>query len=301
MSTSNPSGSLTALLSLLAAGACLGASTTLARVAGDLGLAPLPFLAWSIVGAAAMLMALAWRRGALPPVTRRTAVYFAIAAFVTVAGSNLIFFSAVPQVGVGFVSLTITLPPLLTYLGALAFGLERFQPMRAAGVAAALAGAGVLAFEKLAAPDAAVGWVLLSLLGPVLLAIGNLYRTMRWPPGLRPSELAPGMMVAAAVMLLLAGLLPGFTLRLPEAWVAPLGLIVVQAAIFTAQFLLLFVLQRTGGPVLLSLLGAVGAIVAVPAAILLLGEAPPGGLALGAGLIAAGIALVSLGGRRASA
>ena len=64
---------------------------------------------------------------------------------------------------------------------------------------------------------------------------------------------------------------------------------------FSGQFLLLFQLQKTGGPVLLSLLGAVGAVVGVPVAVLLQGEAPPQGLLLGALLIGSGVALVTLG------
>ena len=43
------------------------------------------------------------------------------------------------------------------------------------------------------------------------------------------------------------------------------------------------------------LLGAVGALIGVPVAVFLQGEAPPGGLWLGAGLIAVGVALVSFG------
>ena len=68
----------------------------------------------------------------------------------------------------------------------------------------------------------------------------------------------------------------------------PLVLIIVQAAVFAGMFLLLFMLQKTGGPVLLSLLGSVGALVGVPVAIFLQGETPPEGLFLGATLIAAG-------------
>lgn len=75
----------------------------------------------------------------------------------------------------------------------------------------------------------------------------------------------------------------------------------VQAGLFAGQFLLLFVLQKTGGPVLLSLLGSVGAVVGVPVAIFLQGENPPAGLFLGASLIALGVALVTWGGVKMSA
>lgn len=170
-------------------------------------------------------------------------------------------------------------------------------------VAWSLTGAAVLSAHKIAAPDANAPWVLLALTAPVLLAIGNIYRTARWPQGVSPEALTPGMLVTAAIMLLSAGLfeqqLPNvLSLRVPTGEVFPLALIALQAAIFAAQNLLLFVLQRSGGPVLLSLLGSVGAIVGVPVAVLVLGEAVPSGLAIGATLIGAGIALVTVGGIR---
>ncbi len=306
------------LLYLLGGGALLGISTNLAKLAGELGLSPLAFLCWSCMGSAFLLLALAAWRGALPPVNARTLEYCAVSALVGVVLSNLIFFSAVPHVGAGFVALIISLPPLLTYVGALALRMERFQALRAFGVVAALAGAGVLAARKLSAPNADAFWILLALVGPVLLAIGNLYRTLRWPQGVSADALAPGTLVAASLMLLVAGAMPGFSLAVPPDQWQPLALLAVQAVVYAGMFLpkpevqspwlrpvhavvyagmflLLFLLQKTGGPVLLSLLGAVGAVVGVPVAVFLQGEAPPGGLWLGAGLIAIGVALVSFG------
>lgn len=285
------------LILLLTTGTMLGASTNLAKIAGDAGLAPLAFLAWSITGAAVVLLAIATVRRKLPSVNRRTIEYFIVAAFVTVAGSNLIFFSAVPRVGASFVALAIAFPPLLTYLGALVLGIERFDAIRAAGVALALAGAALLAVFQLSVPNAPVFWIVLTMLGPVLLAAGNLYRTYRWPEGESADALAPGMLLAAAVMLLLTGALPGFTLALPGG-TFPYLLVLIQTGLFAGQFLLLFALQKSGGPVLLSLLGSVGAMVGVPVAILLLNETPPEGLIYAAPLIAVGVALVAWGGTR---
>lgn len=281
---------------LLAGGALIGISTNLAKYAGAIDLTPLAFLFWSITGASIILLVIALLRHEPPPLNKRSFEYYLVAALVSVAGSNLIFFSAIPQVGAGFVALIIALPPLLTYLGALTLRMERFNALRALGVAAALAGAGVLAARKFSTPDASVFWILLALCGPVLLAIGNLYRTLRWPDNASPIALAPGMLIAAAVLLGIVSILPSFSLAIPLEEFRALALIAVQAFIFAGQFLLLFLLQKTGGPVLLSLLGAVGAVVGVPVAIFLQGEAPPEGLLLGASLIALGVALVTWGG-----
>lgn len=289
---------LVPLICLLVGGALLGISTNMAKYAGEIGLSPLAFLFWSIAGAATILLVIALLRHELPPLNKRSFEYYFISALVSVAGSNLLFFSAIPHVGAGFVALIISLPPLLTYLGALALGMERFQTVRALGVAAALAGAGVLAARKFSAPDASVFWILIALCGPVLLAIGNLYRTLRWPEGASPNALAPGMIIAAVVLLGATSLLPNFSLTVPLGGFLPLGLITLQAFIFAGQFQLLFLLQKTGGPVLLSLLGSVGAIVGVPVAVFLQGESPPDGLILGASLIALGVALVTWGGMK---
>ncbi|WP_254795273.1 DMT family transporter [Halomonas sp. QHL1] len=280
---------------LLSGGALLGLSTNLAKLAGDIQLSALAFLFWSILGAALILLVLAAFRRNLPPVNVRTLEYYSISALLGVAGANLLFFSAIPHVGAGFVALIITLPPLLTYIGALTLKMERFQVLRASGVMSALAGAFILAFHKLSAPDADYLWILLALIGPVLLAIGNLYRTLRWPEGVSSDALAPGMLIAATVILISVGFLPGFSLSVPTDRSLPFLLIALQAVVFAGQFLLLFMLQKSGGPVFLSLLGSVGAVVGVPVAILLQGEAAPEGLLLGTLLIGAGIALLNIG------
>lgn len=277
------------LIHLLVAGSLLGTSTVLAKLAGDVGLPSLAFLAWSLLGATLMLGTASVARGDTPGISSRTLEYFVIAAFVTVAGSNLIFFSAVPVVGASFVALAITLPPLLTYAGTLAFRLERFDLIRLAGVVLALVGAGLLAANKLRAPDAPVIWIALTLLGPVLLAIGNLYRSLRWPEGETAQALAPGMLLAATIMLFLVGMLPRFTLIPVDLNTAGGALILCQAVVFAAQFHVLFLLQKSGGPVFLSLLGSVRAIVTVPIAIVALGEEVPDGLVPACVLIGAGI------------
>jgi len=288
------------LACLLVGGALIGISTNLAKYASDLGITPLAFLFWSITGAAVILWIVAFIKKELPPLSVRSFEYYFVAALISVAGSNLLLFSAIPHVGAGFVALIISLPPLLTYLGALLLRMERFTIMRAVGIAAALMGAGVLAWHKVTAPDASVFWILIALCGPVLLAIGNIYRTLRWPDNASPSALAPGMLIAAALLLLAFGTVPNFSVTVSLIEWLPLVLIVIQAGVFAGQFLLLFLLQKTGGPVLLSLLGSVGAVVGVPVAIFLQGESPPSGLFLGASLIALGVALVTWGGVRMS-
>ena len=262
-----------ALAALLSCGALLGLSTNLAKVAANQGLAALPFLTWSLAGATAILSVISMAKKQPLPKDRSALKYYFVSAFVTVAGSNLILFSAVPHVGVSFVALTISLPPLLTYLVALFLGMEKYSHSRAMGVLFALAGTGVLVAAKWSAPDSNQVWILITLVGPVLLAIGNIYRTSHWPKGAKPESLAPGMLMAATMTLLFAGLVMPGTPVGNELNNTDFSLIAVQSIVFAAQFSLLFVLQKAGGPVFLSLMGAVSAIFAIPFAVTLFEEA----------------------------
>lgn len=310
------------LLYLLGAGTLMGLSTTLATVAAEAGVGAMAFMAWTTLPAGLALGAVQWLRGRRLALTPRVLEYFLVSAAIGVVVPFLIFFSAAPRVGAGFVSLAIAFPPLYTYALALGMGMERFQPLRALGVILALVGAGVLALFKLSAPEADTGWVAAVLLAPVSLAMGNIYRTRRWPPGASPADLAPGLLIscfvlvtAAALVLPPSGLLDvrlfdadmfagrSATAAEPGAAVgqSPVLLMAGQALAFCGQYTLFFMLQKAGGPVYLSLLGSVVAVVGVALAVALLGEPWPEGLAVGAVFIAGGIVAMTVGGARARA
>lgn len=286
---------MVALASLLGAGLLLGITTNLAKLAGVNGFTPLAYLTWSLAGATVLLFAVSSLRNQFMRLNRRSIEYSLVSALLTVTGSNLIFFSAVEHLGASFIALMLSLPPLLTYVGALMLRMETFCHWRAIGTGLALTGAVYLIAQQWTAPDASTGWLLFTLGGPVLISAGNLYRTRRWPPGASAEALAPGMLLGAVVLLLLFTLITRSSLRLPIDTGYALVLVGLQAAVFAGQFMLLFVLQKTGGPVFLSLMGGVSAIFGVPIAIVALGETILPGFVASAVLIAAGIASMLVG------
>lgn len=284
-----------ALFALLGAGLLLGVTTNLAKVAGGQGLTPLAYLLWSLVGAAFILLCVSHLRGQRTQISRPYVVYCLVAALLTVAGSNLIFFTAVGHLGVSFIALMFALPPLLTYAGALLLRMETFCAWRAAGVVLALAGTAYLVLQQWAAPNSHGVWILLALLGPVILSAGNLYRTRHWPEGASAEALAPGMLVGAIALLLMFALVSGTSVDLPSENRTALPLVAGQAVIFAGQFFLLFVLQREGGPVFLSLMGGVSAVFGVPIAVFLLAEPALPAFLPSAALIATGIGCMLFG------
>jgi drug/metabolite transporter (DMT)-like permease len=284
-----------ALAALLGAGLLLGVTTNLAKVAHGLGIAPLAYLTWSLVGAALLLTAVSRYRGHTAKVNRRSLEYYVIAGFLTTAGSNLIFFNAVPHLGVSFIALMFSLPPLLTYVGALIMRMERFCWWRASGVVLALAGTATLVIRQLNVPNVDPTWIVIALVGPVLLSIGNIYRSRRWPPEASAESLAPGMLMGAIGILMLFAMVFGWSLSIPGERAYAIPLIALQAAVFAGQFLLLFVLQKAGGPVFLSLMGGVSAVFGIPIAMVLLAEPVLPSFLPSAMLIAAGIITMLLG------
>jgi hypothetical protein len=103
------------------------------------------------------------------------------------------------------------------------------------------------------------------------------------------------MLMGAIGILMLFAMVFGWSLSIPGERAYAIPLIALQAAVFAGQFLLLFVLQKAGGPVFLSLMGGVSAVFGIPIAMVLLAEPVLPSFLPSAMLIAAGIITMLLG------
>ncbi len=282
-----------ALACLLLAGSLIGLSVNLAKLASSDGINLMSFLFWSIAGAGVMITTLAMDFRQRPRLNPRTVEYFLISGLVSVALPNVMFFFAAAKVGVGFVALSFAFPPLYTYVLALLGRMEHFQLSRAAGVLLGVAGAVIIARSKAAQADADLIGMGLALSAPIVIAFGNIYRTLRWPAGAASLALAPGMLFGALLFLAGGLILTGQTFEYPfESGFAVL-LLVVQIAAFSTMYTLYFVLQRLAGPVYMSQVGSVGALAGSAISILILGEIPPPNLPIAAMLTAFAVFLVT--------
>jgi drug/metabolite transporter (DMT)-like permease len=280
---------------LLGVGSLLGLSLVIAKLAVKAGAAPLTLLVLSMLGAGTILLIGERIRGRATPWNARVAEYGLVAGLLF-ALPNAIGFLAVEHVGASFLSLTFAFPILITYVLALLLKMDRFNAQKAWGVALGLSGGSVLALSKASGASSPLFWIALSALSPIVIALGNIYRTLRWPKEASPTYLA-------AVMLLSGGLLltpfsitlgPGSLTDLIASPPVVLFLI-LQIAVFSVMYSLYFVLQQLAGPVYLSQIGSIAAVVGSVVAIQLLGETSPPHLGVAAALIATGTALFQLG------
>lgn len=285
-------------LLLLLTGGLLGVTFPLGKLAAQAGIPPAIWAFAMAFGAGAVLLTGLIAAGGRVGFDRARLRYFLIAAIVSYALPNLLLFSAIPRLGAGFTGILFTLSPLLTLLLSVMFRLRRPSPLGIAGIAIGFAGALVVALTRgEAGRPADLGWIAAGLCIPLSLAVGNIYRTLDWPKGAGPIELAVGSNLAAAV--LLAGVSWTVTGAVPLAALADApALTLAQVVAAAAMFGVFFRLQVVGGPVYLSQIGYVGAAVGLVSGTLLLDERYTAATWTGAAVIGVGVALTTLAQRR---
>jgi drug/metabolite transporter (DMT)-like permease len=291
--SSRTAASLAPLGCLLAVGALLGLTANVVKVAVAGGWPPLAFLFWATLGAGLVLLAAAVASGNKPGRTRRDIGYNFATGLLSIALPNALIFASISHVGASFAAICLALPPLLTYGLALALRMERPDALRALGVLFGLAGAMMLGLTKARGGAIDPLWILAALVSPIFIALGNIYRTLRWPPGATALSLAPGMLLGGAALLLPYLVATNASFLPSEPGPASLAILLGQTLIFAATYAVYFVLQRLAGPVYLSQIGSVGAICGTALAVFVLGEPAGAALALAAIAILVGVFLVN--------
>ncbi len=292
---------------LFIVGGLLAVSTVIAKAAPIFGWHPLALLQWSILGGAAGLFALSRllsagaNRQDRPVVEggRRKLVTHLVFSGLLFIAPNMIAVVAASKVGAGFISLSYAFPLVLTYALAVVLRLERFRLLMGAGVLFGLLGGVLLAISGAEMSVDASWWSLFALTIPLFLATGNIFRSMHWPKGARPIDLALGMMAVGFLALSVFTAAVGVPVA-PAAWTPEAtGLLGAQIAIFALQYGLYFRLQQTAGPVYLSQIGSVAAVIGLGLGYLVFGEEPNAAKLAAVVAVGAGIVLVTLGRRSA--
>ncbi len=286
------------VLLLFAAGFFIGLIFPLGRMAGEAGIPPLVFAGLAAAGAALVLAVVTLASGQGLSLDRRTLVYALVAGQLTFAIPFGMLVVVIPHLGSGIPAILQSLAPVLTLAIVLAIGLERWNVMRAVGLATGVAGALVILVSRNAdALDTAagIGWYLAALVTPVALAAGNVYRTTHWPNGRGVLPLATLTLAAAALGLGSAVAVDAAVSGAPALHGLAGGwwLVAAQALATGIGYAFFFRLQQVGGPVYLSQISYVNTGVGVAFAVLLFGERLSLWVWLAVALVFAGVAIVN--------
>jgi drug/metabolite transporter (DMT)-like permease len=195
---------------------------------------------------------------------------------------------AIPHIGSGLAGLMFALSPVVT--AGLSLLLKVRPPDRSLLFAVAMGFVGaviVVAGRNSLSPPSAPQWLLLALLVPLSLSIGNVYRTAKWPEGASPVQI--GVVVNSSVVPLFAALAVWNGAALQPLLHSP-WLVAAQWVAALVNVGLFFRLQWISGPTYLSQIGYVAAAISLATGTLALGESYPWQVWLGAALILTGLA-----------
>jgi len=279
---------------LVSVGFLLAVNVNLAKAGTAAGASALTLAFWLHFGSGLALLAAAFARGERLSFESLYLANYLASGLVSFAFPGVIGFVVAQRVGPAYGSVIYALSPLITYTLAVSLGLDRLAIIRAVGLGVGLVGTGLVVAARFGLSTGGEGaWVLLALLVPASVALGNVLRTKLWPPGASGLALAPGSLIAAGLMLAPFWMIFGTGETLPSFSTAAGGIIWTQMAIATVYYGLFYRLQKVAGPVFLSQIGYVATGFGVAIAVMVFGDAVSFGMLAGIGLIVVGVLLVS--------
>lgn len=276
-------------------GSLIGISLPLAKLASMHGWSPVAYAMWQALGGTLIVgLGLALTGRVRLTLTAHALRYYGICGLVSFAIPNLLQFAAVPHVGAGLTAVIVSPTPILTWLISRAVGRESGDTLKLAGLSVGLVGVLAILGPSAALPDPqAAVWALVLILVPMVLAAGNVYRSLDWPAEVTIPMAAVGMLGAAAGFLTAATVASGalqspLPVRTAGDWA-----VLAQMPIAGLAYLTYFRLQQVGGPVYLSQMGYLIIVAGMVPGIVVFGERYGAWVWLGVALIGLGVFLVN--------
>jgi len=248
---------VTSMLLLLGVGVLIALMLPLSRTAMDIGMTPLAYAFWQALGGG-ILLVICGRRGSPVRFSRALFRYFGISGLTAIAVPNALAFIVVANIGAGLTATLYALPSLATYGIAVILGMEARSRKKSVGLSLGVAGCVWILSPNPAGinPDS-LPWLLLGMLVPLSLAVGNVYRTSHWPTGATPEQLAPGTLLAGAVLVLLMVVVSGSAHSLFFCGMDLWTIVAIQSVLTAISYRGFFHLQKRTSPTFLSQLGFV--------------------------------------------
>ena len=284
------------LLLLVVLGALWGGNPSFSKALAIAGVSPYSVVFWQTLGAGTLLLLVCLVRRTSLRFGTKHLIYFIVMGIVGIDVSYSMLVFTVERLSAGYASVLILFSPMLTYVIALFFRMERVVMIRAVGIAIGLVGAGVLVFPEGSLPSRdLLPFALLAFIIPLGYAMSNIIAELARPADSDNVALAMGTMFAAALGALVAGLIDN---SVYPAWQS-FGHVETVLAFFAlttaVAFLTFYAVITMAGAVYLGQAGYLVTLFGVGWGVLFFGEEPSAWLLLAVVLVAAGVALVNFG------
>jgi drug/metabolite transporter (DMT)-like permease len=281
------------LILLLCVGGLIAVTVDMSKLAAAGGVSGPEFAFWLSLGAGTLLFLAAYFGGKRMPVTPRHLRFFVISGFLSLAAPNVASFAVAQVAGANYGIAPFALSSLITYPMAIVLGLDRLEWKRFVGLFVGVIGTLIILVDiTMVTASTGLLWALVALSMPVLVASGNIFRTLYLPKDTTDLPLAAGVMLGSAFWLVPVFLVQGGSTIVSGVGHVGLQIVLGQIAISALHYWLYMRLQRAAGPVYLSQIGYVAAAIGVVLAYLLFTELPSISLLSGIAMIIAGVFLV---------
>ena len=260
-------------LAVMVMGIGWGGSFSLLRL-GRLDGAPAIGIAfYETFGAGALLFLYMLVRRMPLPIDRRSLRYYAISGLLGVGLPVCFVTWSAAYLPVAILTLTMVLAPIFTYAISIPVGVERFSPIRTAGIAAGLAGVALVLLPEASLPEPEMtGYAAMAFASAIIYAGQNVYVARATPPGMSAAAMSAGSLLVGGAMLIPAMIATDSTLSLVGAWGtqqwAALGMMTINAVCM----MIFLQLVMTAGPAFASLTAYVMTLSGIVWGALLFGE-----------------------------
>lgn len=217
---------------LVALGLGWGLTQSLTKIAVSTGHRHFGLILWQTVIGTGLLGGLLLLRGRAVPVGRAQCRVWLLIALVGTVLPGIAAYQAVAHLPAGIMAVIISLVPMIAFPLALAFRVERFEPMRFAGLALGLLGVALVALPGGALPDrAALAWIPVAMVAPSLYALEGV-GIARWgTDGLDALEVLFGACVVGVLLSLPLAWATGQMIDARAPWGAPEWAILAASSI----------------------------------------------------------------------
>ena len=191
------------LFMLLVTGITYGLVYALVGIGVGGGIPPLAFAFWMSLGAGLIMLLMCIPARQFPSLSfRHLRAYFATGITGFGVPYVAVTIATLEGVPVGIISMLVALAPVLTYLGAVAFRMEKLSLLKSLGFFVGVIGVLLIVVPKASLPSQdLVGWVLLVLLAPLGYAASALAAALLPPPKTNAIEFSTGFFLAASIFL----------------------------------------------------------------------------------------------------
>lgn len=254
-------------------GIAWGLSFSLGKITVESGMHPLGITYFQTIVSAVVLLCLCLIRGRpLKAIIENIKLVLIIALLGAIVPSPILYI-ATDHLQAGILAITIAFIPMITYAASIPLKMEKFNPVRVAGLGMGVVAIMLISLPENSLPDrSAIPWILFAMIAVVCYASENIILAIRSAATLGPIRLALGMNVSAAVILtpvvfwMDALAWPSLAMTIPDLSLIGLAIISVMAYTMFIYAISLF------GPVFSSQTGYIVTFTGVLWGMLIFGE-----------------------------